>query len=173
MSARPSPPGIPPTYHSHKNRGVAVHLAVRLALEGKLDWMTVDTRIEGRIKAILKFLSDSKFTPIAIECRLASEIHQYAGCIDCVAEHECELTIIDWKSTFEPSAEVQLGLYENLWCINDSRSIRRGVIVECRDDGSYKCHWMTGRELKSAGQVGLAMLSIWSWLERNGLNKKD
>lgn len=155
-------------------RGAAVHLAVALALQGKLDESSVDERISGRVKAILKFLMDMKFNPVAVECRLVSRIHRYAGCLDYVGSFPADsLTLVDWKSSFEPSAEIQLGLYKHLWESNDERSIGRGVIVECRDDGSYKSHWLTARELKDAANVGLHMLSVQSWMERNGLNKKE
>lgn len=158
----------------HMARGSMVHLAVRLALEGKLDWDSVDERIANRVKSILKFLTDVKLKHVAVELRLASQIHQFAGCLDYVGEDESNgLTIADWKSTFEPSAEVQIGLYSELWFAKTKREASRGVIVECQDSGGYKCNWMTKQELRNAARVGIAMLTVHGWKDRHGLNKKE
>lgn len=161
----------------HMTRGSAVHAAVKLALDGRLDETSLDERIVGRVQSILNFIKDANLKPVVTECRLVSKVYQYAGCLDFVGSVDkgeaAGLTLADWKSTFEPSAKIQIGLYENLWRLNDTRPIRRGVIVECKDSGQYKCHWITSRDLKTAAHVGIAMLTVLGWREKNNLLPKE
>lgn len=160
------------------DRGKAVHSAVKLALEDKLDWSTVDPRCEGRVRAILNFIDNTKLKAVAIEKPMASQLHQFAGTVDLVGVAEDDgsgLLIADWKSSFEPSAAIQLGLYSVLWAENhySTRQITRGVIVECGDKGEYRCNWLTKSELRNAGNIGLAMLTTFFWKQKNGLLPKD
>lgn len=155
-------------------RGKAVHAAVKLALEDKLDWSTVDPRCEGRVRAILNFIDNTKLRAVAIEKPMASQLHQFAGTVDFIGEDtDNGLTACDWKSSFEPSATIQLGLYSVLWAETNYRPVNRGVIVECGDKGEYRCNWLTKSELRNAGNLGLAMVSVYQWRAKHNLNKPE
>lgn len=157
----------------HKDRGSATHKAVALALEDRLDWSSLDPRIEGRTRAILNFIRDTKLRPVEIERRLGTAIYRYAGCVDLLAEdEEGGLTVVDYKSSFEPSAIVQVSAYAKLAELNSLGVPNRGAVVVCGDDG-YKVSWITKAELRNAAHVFLAMLSVHGWKEKHGLNKKD
>lgn len=155
-------------------RGSAVHKAVALALEDRLDWTSLDPRIEGRTRAILNFIRDTKLRPVEIERRLGSSIYRYAGCVDLLAEdEEGGLTVVDYKSSFEPSAVIQCGGYSKLIELNSLGVSNRGAVVVCSDLADYKVHWITKAELRNAAHVFLAMLSVYGWKEKNQLNQKE
>lgn len=154
-------------------RGKAVHAAVALAIQGKLDWSSVDERIKWRVKSILNFVKETKLTTAyGIEQRIASHIHHFAGCLDYMGVNGKGDVLCDWKSAFSPASTVQCGAYDILWGLQWKRP-ERAAIVEIRDGGNYKVHWMNRKELTEAGKTFLHMLSVYNWLERNGLNKKE
>lgn len=156
----------------HKDRGSAVHAAVKLALEDRLDWSSLDPRIEGRTRAILNFIRDTKLRPVEIEKRLGSAIYRYAGQIDLLAEdEEGGLTVVDYKSSFEPSAIIQIAGYSKLIELNSLGVPNRGAVVVCGDDG-YKVSWITKAELRNGAHIFLAMRTIYGWKEAHNLNTK-
>jgi len=63
-------------------RGKAVHTACDLIDTGKLDWDTVDKRIEGYAWAYQKFLSEVKPIYVASEQIVYSEVYGYCGTLD-------------------------------------------------------------------------------------------
>lgn len=150
-------------------RGSAVHKAVALALDDRLDWESVDARIVGRVKAVLRFIESSQLKRIATEYRMFSETFQFAGTADFIGAYpDNQLVLVDYKSSVEPSVIIQLGLYAMLWNYAE-RPIYRGCAIETHDDGTYKAHWFTSRQLKDAANVGLAMLTVFGWRQKNNL----
>lgn len=155
----------------HQARGTAVHAAVKLALEDKLDWDSVDERIRNRVKAILKFIDDAKLTPLLLEHRMAAETWQFAGCLDLLAmEKDCSRVIVDYKSTLEPVVELQLAAYDLLLSLTNHGRAKKACAVQCKDDGTYKAKWFSQAELRNAANVFLAFLTTHGWKERHGLN---
>ncbi len=85
--------------------------------------------------AFLKFLEfwdTNKFTPVAIETPLVSEVHGFGGTIDLVAK-DGGMVLLDWKTSnaiYRPYL-IQLAGYEELWNENyafspiDKRAIIR------------------------------------------------
>lgn len=156
-------------------RGSAVHKAVALAIEDRLDWSTVDERIVGRTRAILKFLEDTQLVPVVVEHRLASQRYQFAGCLDyvgCAPIIETDYMILDWKGSLTPESFLQLGGYQILWSENRKEPITRAALIQCRDDATYKCAWLTRRELKDAANTFLSFLTVHGWREKHGLNRE-
>lgn len=151
-------------------RGKAVHMAVQLALDGTLDWRSLDERIAGRVKAILGFVAHAKLSPVAWEIQLAHSLFRYAGTLDFVGRDEQQnLVLCDWKGSVDCGATIQLGGYQLLY----PDYITKAAAVECRDNGTFKCHWARNRELKEAGKVFLAMLTIYGWKNKNDLIKQN
>lgn len=146
-------------------RGSAVHAAVPMAMNGILDWDSVDPRIAGRVNSVLKFIRDCKITPIFFERRLASIKYQFAGTLDFFGDYRGQFTVVaDWKGSLCPQVELQMGAY-SLLLEESGQKCERAVAVETHDDGTYRCRWFTAPQLRVAGQQFLCFLSTRNWLE--------
>ena len=148
-------------------RGTAVHHAVRLLMEGRLDWNSVDEVIEGRVKAAQKFTQDfSKMLEGAkVEVRVASK-HGFAGTADVIAEK----IIVDWKGSITPAAELQMAAYSLGAEETLGVKIGKGIAVELRDDGTYRSKWY---ELRLARNQFLAAMSIYNFKAKHGMLKGE
>jgi len=146
------------------DRGSAVHRAVQLQLEGRLNWDTVQPEIMGRVNAVLKFIADVGLRVEQVEVKAVHPIYQYAGTVDCIGETQSGRVILDWKGTVDAASELQLGAYAML---PEAGRIARGAAVEVRDDGTYRAHWYSGRELAFAGRTFLAMLTVNQWQKQH------
>lgn len=148
------------------DRGTAVHAAVALAVNNALDWSTVDERIVGRVKSILRFIEDNQLSSTAIEAKLISTRYRFAGTLDYlgyIEDRSC-LILCDWKGTIDRAAEVQVAAYTMLWNENAQDGfVTKAVLVECQDAGDYRCEWLDFRALKRRQSVFLNMLSVYNW----------
>lgn len=155
-------------------RGQAVHAAIHLHLQGRLDRSSLDPRIEGRVRAIIAFLEQTKLEPLAVEWRLASEKYQFAGTLDFYARRRnpAGFFLVDWKSTLTPEVRVQLGAYSLLLKESGSNPITTAVAVEARDDETFKCGYYIAAELRAGEQTFLAMLTVHNFKKRHNLNPK-
>lgn len=173
-------PGVTATINSHVNgwkagqfyldRGRAVHAAVALAVEGRLDASSLDPRIVGRVQSIMNFIHDIELEPVAVEKKLAHKFHGYAGTLDLVGTcKKFGLVLCDWKGSITPAAEIQIASYKMLWDQYQNGEIDMGCALQCRDSGQYKAQWFTKRALKTGAGVFLAMLTISSWKLKHGL----
>lgn len=154
-------------------RGTAMHHGVKLALEGTLDWSTVDPLIEGKIRAALRFITDCKIQPIILEQRLESKIYGFKGTCDFIGLDVDGFFGIDWKSSLSPHVIPQLGFYHILWKENKQSKWSRACAVELDDNGSYKILWLNKKELEHAERVALAMLTVHGFLQKNKLLPKE
>lgn len=149
-------------------RGAAVHAAINLALRHNLDWSSVDERIKGRVDSAMSFLKDVGITPASLEVPLCSITYQFAGTVDaCGTDADERRVLVDWKGSLSPQVEPQLGGYSLLLSESWHRGLNCAVAVETHDDGSYKCRWFSGAEVRRAQQTFLAMLTTFNWLETN------
>lgn len=152
------------------DRGKAVHLAVQLAIQNRLDWSTVSEIIKPRVDGILQFIQDAKLTPVHTELILGSRHYQFGGTLDFVGNDANGRTVIaDWKGTVDEAAKVQLAAYRLLYESNHKEKVHMGAAVQCLDSGKYKAHWQNRRDLTLAGNVFLAMLTVYSWKKANNL----
>jgi len=149
----------------HLQRGTAVHLAVQLWADGKLDLDSLDERIRGRVDSIIKFLNDSKAFIHCSEKRGVSVAYGFAGTVDMVASINEKLVICDWKGSIDPRARIQLGAYQIL--MEESFQKSDGVAVQCFDSGKYKCMWMNRREMDEGKRAFLAALSVYNYKKRH------
>lgn len=82
-----------------RDRGSAVHLAIQLLEEGRLDWATVDEVVLPYVRAYEAFRNEMDFVPIFIEAMGCHPIYLYAGRPDVVGIlNDNELTIPDYKT---------------------------------------------------------------------------
>ena len=156
----------------YMERGTMVHEAVALMLRDDLDWDSLDSRIFGRVRAIQSFLTDHPCAVVSVERQLFDEERMYAGTADAVLKDANGPFIADWKGTIEPTAELQVAGY----CAAFPEFIDRAVVVECRDDGTYRCAWGARKprtkqvfDLGRAERVFLACLSLHGWKKQKGL----
>lgn len=91
------------------DRGSAIHTAIALELYGRLDWSTLDERIEPFVTRARDFLEALDVTPLVIEFRWVCMVHEYGGTLDLFCESKLGPLLVDWKSTtHDQSYAVQL-----------------------------------------------------------------
>lgn len=120
--------GIDPFYAA---RGTALHLCIKLYLEGTLDEESIDPIVQPYFQGFLAYWAKHKHKPVNIEEPMYSEDWGFAGTPDLV----CENIIIDWKSSKDHDrvAELQGEGYKVLV----GRPIKFRV-VQFPGDGSYE-----------------------------------
>ena len=163
---------LPPIDPWYLERGRATHLACELLDRGTLDWSSVDSEIEPRVRAWEKFRQDWPAEILANELPLASEKYQFAGTLDrMLISDRVAPTLIDLKNSFSPQYYLQLAGYSILWRENRPVKPYNAGAVELRDDGTYRCHWMTRYELQTAEQQFLALLTVYGFATKHNLLK--
>lgn len=156
-------------------RGTACHLAIALMLKGQLDWASVDPIIEGRVRAVQRFVKDVDATPLFIESKITGS--GYEGTPDLVALIGGFRCVVDWKGgAIQPAAQLQLAAYSLA-----VGNIDRVVAVETKDDASYKCIWGTRNpkrdhahfNLTDAENIFKAVLTAYNWRQTHYTNNKE
>ncbi len=157
----------------YMDRGSAIHKAIHLMIQGKLDWSSVDERILGRIRAFELFIKDSGCVVKESELPLASSRYSFAGTLDLILEdkrREWEF-LADIKSSLECQISIQLGAYQML-LEEHERETKTALGLELREDGSYRCLWFTQSEMRRAKQMFLNCLSVYGWMKQNGVMRE-
>lgn len=156
----------------HLNRGAAVHRACELLDNASLDWSTVDPEILPRVQAWEAFRRDLPMEIVAVEEPLAHSGLMYAGTLDRIFRHNGKMIVADIKNSVSAQVKIQLAFYSLLWTHNKKQTIDSAVAVELTEDGAYRCHWMTHRELRMAERQALAVLSVYNFASENNLMEK-
>lgn len=155
-------------------RGSAMHKAIHLLIQDKLDWATVDERISRRILAYEKFRRDSGFKPFATERAMPCQRYRFAGTIDALYPsakgRKNEVVLCDFKSSLEKQLEIQIGGYSVLLREN-GYECNTGFGLELKDNGTYRCRWFKASEMRIAEQNFLACLTVRNWMHKNGVMK--
>jgi hypothetical protein len=152
------------------NRGTAIHYGCELYDKGTLDMDSVDPLIKKQIEAWAKFRQDFPHPIKEIELPMAHSPFGYAGKVDRIFDAKDSWVITDIKSSYEPQAIPQLGAYSLMWSLA-SPQLRKhtGVIVEVRDDGTYKCHWITVQEMRRAEKTFASLLTVFNFAKEHKL----
>jgi len=156
----------------HRQKGAAVHHAIHLHVQNKLDWSTVDERIKGRIEAFQLFMSDTGYTVIESEMKLFSKRYQFAGTLDLwMADMNLKRNmtfIADIKPPSpEPIVELQLAAYSLLLGERNAHSeIKKACAVCLKDNGRYSLDWVPN--LRRSQSIFLSFLTSSNWLKENG-----
>lgn len=154
-------------------RGSAMHHGCALDDMGKLDWDSVSPEIEGRILAWRKFRRDWPAGLVQAEQPLASEKYRFAGTPDRVFDGGNGLNVLcDLKSNIVPQSIVQVGFYSLLLAENRIK-IDRAVVVELRDDESFRCEWLDPLALRKAERVALACLTCHGFMAGHQLGERN
>jgi hypothetical protein len=120
-------------------RGTAVHNAIHFYLDGDLDESTVPDVHRGYLDAAKRFLEESQFTPMRVECRNYHQTHRYAGTydLDGILAGK-DLATVDWKTGIVmPGHAFQLAAYNAL---ERNPRERRRLAVQLRADSTYRVH---------------------------------
>lgn len=159
--------GTPPWYNDwYAQRGRAIHLAIHLLINNKLDWKTVDDRIKSRVLAFVKFLNQCDLKPINSEVVYFNKYPQFGGTIDVIfLNPKDKIIIMDIKSTLERNVEIQLGGYCVLWDSNNNKKVQQSAALQLKDDGDYEIHWIND-DIRNIKNVFLACLTISNWMNK-------
>jgi hypothetical protein len=156
----------------HMQRGSATHRACELLDNASLDWLTVDPEILPRVKAWEAFRRDMPMEIVAVEERLAHSGLRYAGTLDRIFRRDGKMICADIKNSVSAQVKIQLAFYSLLWTHNKKQTIDSAVAVGLTEDGAYRCHWMTHRELRMAERQALAVLTTYNFAVENNLLEK-
>ena len=95
-----------------RQRGQAVHAAIALIHEERLDDDSLDDRIKPYVFQYRQFQTISGFRPLVWEGVVGSASLGYAGTIDCIGELNGRKVLMDWKTGSVPSTvAAQLAAY--------------------------------------------------------------
>lgn len=81
-----------------RQRGIAVHAAMALLVRGKLDWKTVDPRIEGYVRAGERFERECPGKSMYVEKRMVIPEMELAGTPDVVRFIRGHRSLVDYKT---------------------------------------------------------------------------
>lgn len=155
--------GIPPdTLEYARQRGVAVHHAIRLLFEGTLDPRTVRPELEPYLFAFEKFRIATSCVPVMFETPLAHARLGFAGCPDLVCTLYDEPTIVvpDFKAvaTLDRGYGVQTAGYKLLLREN-GHDVRRRYVVQLKGDGTFKLEEHTDAQDEAEFRSALFILA--------------
>ncbi len=156
----------PPNRHYtefSRQRGRAVHKGVELLERGILNWDTVDTRIEGYIRAYQKAKKQMSIrpNPDELERIVFHPNYRFAGRIDIIDRPNRR--IIDIKSgTHVPEVVLQQGGYK--LALEDD-DIEDRLVLYLKADGSYRPVWCRNPEDIRAF---IHVLGCYYWGQANG-----
>jgi len=146
----------------HMDRGTAVHACAALIAQGKQ--FEHDPAIAGQVAACRKFFAEVMPCVIDVEKQVFSECYQFAGTFDMTCLINGKTTIVDWKSSLSPVADIQIGAYKLAGGIPGN-----GMVVALQDDGNYKTSGIVN--LLRPTQEFLACRSVYGIKQRLGLIK--
>lgn len=161
---------IPAKVMEHaRQKGEAIHWAVRLHSEDDLDVDTLDPAIVPRFEAWLKFLDETGFKVIGFEQRMYSSLYRYAGTPDFWGEMNGEVWLPDTKP---PSMwkwyPVQLSGYQQLLKEQYSINHARRATLQLMDDGRHKFTPYDRKDDARDMSTFLSLLNVLNWRKHNG-----
>ncbi len=122
-------------------RGTLVHRAIHYWLDGDLDESTVSEEHRGYVDAAKRFVEESQFVPMRVECRGFHPTLRYAGTFDLdglIGGSGGDLATVDWKTGMICEGHaIQLSAYNNL---RSNPRVARRLAVKLNSDGTYRVH---------------------------------
>jgi len=139
-------------------RGTAMHRALALFLQGRLDEKTVDPRIRGKVEAGKKAVRElSLKKPYIIEQPMSHSIYNYAGKPDVLAG----TILVDWKSSHDDSTEVQAGGYY-LLLEGYGYKVKKIYEIVLNDNEKYKIYEYKPKRSK---RLFLSCLTMYNFMK--------
>lgn len=96
---------------------------------------------------------------------------QYAGRLDCVAEFDSGLFVVDWKTTgaVRASTELQLAAYAEAFDRMEGSPLLDGaVVVRLTDGGEFEWVEYTNEELCRGFETFMSLLAVMKWQVKKG-----
>ena len=125
-----------------RDKGIAVHEAIALDLNGQLDWSSIDPQIQGYMDAYRKVKARLRLTvckELEVEKVLIGE--GYCGTLDLVTTK----ILLDWKTGRHCWTHwMQLAAYRHAI----EKNLKRAGACYLAADGSYDLRWMEPAEYK-------------------------
>lgn len=123
-------------------RGTFAHKATELYDQDRLNWETLDPKLEPYLNAWLAFRYATDVEILEIEQRVVHPILWYAGTFDRVAILNGALTVLEIKTTAgspEPFWGLQLAAYQQAYNLDKPKTdqARKRVSVQLRPDETY------------------------------------
>ncbi len=155
----------PDTLEYARDRGIAVHEALRLMDADELDWQSVDPVIMPYVLAYSDFKTETGFEVLQSEQAGYHQSYQYAGRWDRVGILQGAKMVLDFKSGSElrKQSALQLAAYERIISSQgDNEPIQRAAL-QLKSDGTYRLfRYQIGDNLRDF-QVFLASLQVATW----------
>lgn len=153
----------------HLQRGRAVHACCAMIARGRE--FKHDPQIEGQVKAARLWFAHTAPEILAVEHRMFSRRHQFAGTADLVAVVNDRPVLVDFKASLTPAVPYQLGAYSVLYGEDERQPAHRyGYGVELHEDGTYR---MSERyDLRVYGQRFLALLTAFNVRRECGITEE-
>ena len=159
--------GIPPArLEMARQRGKAVHYAIRLIHEGSLDPATVAPALDPFLFAYEQFRESTGFMPDRFEEPLAHPLG-FAGTPDAAGPVMGVPAVVDFKvvATLDLAYGVQLAAYRILLGAN-LYEVRKRYLVQLKDDGTF--HLEECRDPGDEAEFRSALHLYQRRLKRNG-----
>ena len=153
-----------------QERGTLVHTATALYDKGvlSLEEMQADAVLEPYVWAWVKFREEAKFVPEAIEVRVYSTRHRYAGTIDRIGKLRGMPVVLDIKTgaALNPVTALQLAAYQVAYNErNPKAKVWERWAIQLGADGKYKLHQY--KDDAGDWSAFLSALNLYSWRRRN------
>jgi hypothetical protein len=118
-------------------RGKVIHRCAELIFKDKE--FQFDPRVAGEVAAIRKFKKEVNPEVKALEMRVYSTLHRYAGTLDLVGLLSNKLFLLDWKHSIDKiRVPLQLGGYAQAYKESNGIDINIGYGVHLKENGLYQ-----------------------------------
>jgi hypothetical protein len=147
-----------------RQKGQAIHAAVKLHNADDLDINSLDPAIIPRYEAWLKFLADKKPVILGFEQPMYSSIYNYAGTPDLWMAMDDDI----WLPDIKPNSlliwyPIQLSGYQQILKEQLSLPQARRATLQLKDDGKYRFTPYQRVEDAKDMSTFLSLLNIISW----------
>lgn len=153
--------------------GKQAHQAIENHLRGENYLLPPKDIPVGRcVDAALQWMSTCSFQPREMERVVFSRKHGYSGTLDCIAEINGEVALVDWKSSKAcyPEYFLQTAAYQAAYQEETGEKISRRYLVRLgKEDGSFEVHEnYTLKDYKFHLKAFLAALTLYKSLKEMG-----
>lgn len=153
--------------------GKQAHQVIESHLKGQNPILPPTDIPEGRcVDAALQWMSTYSFRSRELERVVYSKRYKYSGTLDCIAEIDGELALVDWKSSKAcyPEFFLQTAAYQAAYQEETGEKIARRYVVRLgKEDGAFEVHEThTIKEYKFHLKAFLAAQTLYNTLKEMG-----
>jgi hypothetical protein len=135
-------------------RGNAIHKALALYIQGKLNENSIDERIQAYVENGKKAIKDLHLIPTLIETPLYHKTLNFAGTPDLLSD----TILIDWKTNHSDNSEIQLGGY--ILLLEDNKmNVKKAYEISLEGQTYSICEYKVSR----CKSLFISVLNIYNW----------